>query len=282
VQDVRRVRPEVRPEEFGDFGFRQFLDVFAEFVATVAPRKIGLPQYGYSYKFRNQDRQFSARLRVWKEGWWKEWTPQIVVGANDPSTNDVLGDPNKDDYGFTGTSSVGNGHWNRYYIVATKHFGVKNVGELGMHFGYVYNKRLDYHRNGPVAGVNFQFALPATSFWMKAVNGLNVIAEYDSYSVNCGIGYNFWKDYISGVFIAISGIRATFKQALGLLALGSFVSLLMSWAISSAIASQIPSLHGPYLPSMIAMLIGFSSNRLPTIFKSLSKQAESKLGVKDD
>ena len=129
----------------------------------------------------------------------KDGGRQIVVGANDPSTNDVLGDPNKDDYGFTGTSSVGNGHWNRYYIVATKHFGVKNVGELGMHFGYVYNKRLDYHRNGPVAGVNFQFALPATSFWMKAVNGLNVIAEYDSYSVNCGIGYNFWKDYISGV-----------------------------------------------------------------------------------
>ena len=87
---------------------------------------------------------------------------------------------------------------------------------------------------------------------------------------------------ICGVFIAISGIRATFKQALGFLALGSFVSLLMSWATSSAIASQIPSLHGPYLPSMIAMLIGFSSNRLPTIFKSLSKQAESKLGVKDD
>ena len=151
---------------------------------TCTLHKIGLPQYGYSYKFRNQDRQFSARLRVWKEGWWKEWTPQIVVGANDPSTNDVLGDPNKDDYGFTGTSSVGNGHWNRYYIVATKHFGVKNVGELGMHFGYVYNKRLDYHRNGPVAGVNFQFTLPATSFWMKVVNGLNVIAEYDSYSVS--------------------------------------------------------------------------------------------------
>ena len=78
-----------------------------------------------------------------------------MVGANDPSTNDVLGDPNKDDYGFTGTSSVGNGHWNRYYIVATKHFGVKNVGELGMHFGYVYNKRLDYHRNGPVGGGEF-------------------------------------------------------------------------------------------------------------------------------
>ena len=38
---------------------------------TCTLHKIGLPQYGYSYKFRNQDRQFSARLRVWKEGWWK-------------------------------------------------------------------------------------------------------------------------------------------------------------------------------------------------------------------
>ena len=45
---------------------------------TCTLHKIGLPQYGYSYKFRNQDRQFSARLRVWKEGWWKEWTPQIL------------------------------------------------------------------------------------------------------------------------------------------------------------------------------------------------------------
>lgn len=171
---------------------------------TCTLHKIGLS--GYPYKFRNQDRQFSGRLRVWKEGWWKEWTPQIVIGANDPSTNDVLGDPDKDDYGFTGTSSVGNGHWNRYYVAATKHFGVGNVGELGVHLGYVYNKRRDYHRNGPVAGVNFQFGLPAVSFWNKAVNGLNVIAEYDSHSVNCGIGYNFWKDYISGV-VELTGCR---------------------------------------------------------------------------
>ena len=27
-------------------------------------------------KFRNQDRNFSGRLRLWKEGWWKEWTPR--------------------------------------------------------------------------------------------------------------------------------------------------------------------------------------------------------------
>ena len=32
-------------------------------------------------KFVNQDRSFHFRLRVWKEGWWKAWTPQILVGA---------------------------------------------------------------------------------------------------------------------------------------------------------------------------------------------------------
>ena len=31
----------------------------------------------------NQDRFFSGRLRLWKEGWWKDWTPQIVIGGND-------------------------------------------------------------------------------------------------------------------------------------------------------------------------------------------------------
>ena len=31
-------------------------------------------------KYTNQDRAFNARLRLWKEGWWKSWTPQIVLG----------------------------------------------------------------------------------------------------------------------------------------------------------------------------------------------------------
>ena len=37
----------------------------------------------YNVHMINQDRNFSGRLRLWKEGWWKEWTPQIVVGGND-------------------------------------------------------------------------------------------------------------------------------------------------------------------------------------------------------
>ena len=33
-------------------------------------------------KFVNQDRSFHGRLRLWKEGWWKQWTPQIVLGVS--------------------------------------------------------------------------------------------------------------------------------------------------------------------------------------------------------
>ena len=47
------------------------------------------PAYGPGFwvpstygKFVNQDRNFAVRLRLWKEGWWKPWTPQIVLGAN--------------------------------------------------------------------------------------------------------------------------------------------------------------------------------------------------------
>lgn len=42
-------------------------------------------------KYTNQDRSFNFRLRVWKEGWWKTWTPQIVIGVDDPGTHDSYG-----------------------------------------------------------------------------------------------------------------------------------------------------------------------------------------------
>lgn len=154
------------------------------------------PQYVWG-KYCNQDRSFHGKLRIWKEGWWKEWTPQIVIGANDPGTNDRLGDPNKPDYGITATSNVGNGHWNRYYIAATKHFEFKNIGNLGVHAAYVYNKRLDYHLNGPCIGGNFRLNIPTENIWLKAVNGFNLMAEYDSRTINIGGSYSIWKDHIN-------------------------------------------------------------------------------------
>lgn len=150
-------------------------------------------------KFVNQDRQFSARLRLWKEGWWNKWTPQIVLGANDPVTNDILGNPDKDDYGIAGVSSAGNGSWNRYYIAITKHLAFSNIGKLGMHCAYVYNKRLDYHLNGIAIGLDFGFDLEGNNITYNMLNNLSLIAEYDSRTVNCGLKYNFWKDSINAI-----------------------------------------------------------------------------------
>ena len=149
---------------------------------------LGINHYGYS-GYTNQDRSFHGRLRLWKEGWWKEWTPQIVVGVNDVTTGAGT------DYSEMNVIGDGNGFLNRYYIVATKHLSW--CGEWGIHTAYVYNKRRKDKLNGIAVGVDYQFALKGEEPWQKAVNGLNLMAEYDSKFVNIGAKYALWKDHIN-------------------------------------------------------------------------------------
>lgn len=145
----------------------------------------------YNIHMINQDRNFSGRLRLWKEGWWKEWTPQIVIGANDPTTGAGT------DYSDMAVEGDGNGYFNRYYIAATKH--ISWHGEWGIHAAYVYNKRGKDKLNGPAIGVDYTFLLPEWSAFHKAMNGLSLMAEYDSKFVNIGARYAFWKDHINVV-----------------------------------------------------------------------------------
>jgi hypothetical protein len=171
-------------------------------------------------KFVNQDRQFGMRLRLWKEGWWKTWTPQIVFGWDDVSSHS-WGNTGKrfslDDY-------RGNSFNSRLYLAATKHFAFAGVGELGTHLSYLYNKRSDYPLNGVALGANFHLALPEDrSKLNKWLNGLNVMAEaypadgrgtywdenghtrehYDrgvsigKYDINIGASYSIWGDHIN-------------------------------------------------------------------------------------
>ena len=149
---------------------------------------LGVDKYGYS-GYTNQDRSFHGRLRIWKEGWWKEWTPQIVAGVNDFTTG------GGSDYGDMAVEGDGNGYFNRYYIAATKHLSW--YGEWGIHAAYVYNKRGKDKLNGVAVGVDYQFALKGEEPWQKAVNGLNLMAEYDSKFVNIGARYSVWKDHIN-------------------------------------------------------------------------------------
>lgn len=165
----------------------------------------------------NQDRNFAIRLRAWKEGWWKPWTPQIVLGVNDFTTGAG------GDYVNMEVGGSSNGYWNRYYVAITKHFDFQSVGELGIHASYVYNERTDYPLNGVAAGMNFRFNVKGESFWAQALNGLNLMAEaypangnggkrtqsYDGeksftrgwfagrYDLNAGVSYSLWKDRIN-------------------------------------------------------------------------------------
>lgn len=150
-------------------------------------------------KFVNQDRSFHGRLRVWKEGWWKVWTPQIVVGANDPTTGSWEGGSSSDDQRY-------NGFFCRYYVATTKHVDFSGRGQLGVHAAYVFNRKEVNHLNGACLGVNYRFALPPTSFWNKVLNGANLMAEYDSESVNVGMHYACWKDHVN-VIAELHGCR---------------------------------------------------------------------------
>ncbi len=158
--------------------------------------------YGSTYypesvwgKYCNQDRQFSGRLRLWKEGWWKPWTPQIVLGLDDPTSHEAYGGGaiKFDEDGMQ------NNHFTRYYLAATKHFSFAGVGTLGVHAAYVdYRACWFPHYRRPAAGVNFKFnLLPEDNLAVKALNGLDLMAEYDARTVNIGAHYQLWKDHIN-------------------------------------------------------------------------------------
>lgn len=161
-------------------------------------------------KFINQDRSFHFRLRIWKEGWWHSWTPQIVLGMNDG-----IGDSwNGGSLSYTSEATYGNGFWNRYYLAFTKHVAFSGIGTLGAHASWIYSKRFDNDLNNPAVGVNFRFQLNAGNHALcTALNGLNLMAEavpgytevrpdltFDpdgpKYQVNLGATYSFWKERV--------------------------------------------------------------------------------------
>ena len=133
---------------------------------------LGLKPYGYS-GFTNQDRYFSLKLRILKEGQFWKYMPAVAVGTSDPFTSS----------GSTIASQKGNGSFNRFFIATTKHI---NIGGqvLAVSLSYLYNRRIEYKLNGLAAGVSY-----CPSF----APDLNIIAEYDSKNFSMGATYLFFK-----------------------------------------------------------------------------------------
>ena len=147
---------------------------------------------GYRWTImRNQDRHFVGRVCLLHEGdFGLKWLPGLVVGFSDPTTG------SGGDYTKMGVSGTGNGFFNRYYIVFSKHFDT-SLGKLGAHVGYQFNQRIDYPINNPCFGVNWR------PIWLEKkgiFDHLDLIAEYDSRTVNMGFIASVWDNRFEAMF----------------------------------------------------------------------------------
>ena len=143
---------------------------------------------------RNQDRHFVGRVALLREGdFGVAWLPGLVVGASDP----LSGGGSEGGYlNPEHVSRKGNGFFNRYFAVISKHFTTP-WGKLGAHAGYQYNLRKDFVINAPCVGVDWQ------PVWLQdqgILDHLDVIAEYDSRTVNLGLTASVWRNHFEVMF----------------------------------------------------------------------------------
>lgn len=146
--------------------------------------------YAESYRavmIRNQDRHFAARGLLFRENeFGQNWIPSVVLGVSDPVTG------SGGDYLHGNVNETGNGHFNRAYIAASKHFDT-NWGVIGAHAAYQLTVRKYIIPRGPCAGVTWD------PKWLNNPDGFfsstRLIAEYDAKSVNVGLVTAVWKNH---------------------------------------------------------------------------------------
>ena len=182
-------------KEYNPYTYNYYLNITffpwleVAYTCTLVKGVPGWPQQTLG-KFVNQDRSFHFRLRAWKEGWWKLWTPQIVLGANDPGSHSDHGGGN---ITFDNADENTN-HLTRFYLAATKHFIFQRWGTLGVHASVIQFDGLDFDNDhGFTLGANFRFNRQGDGFWTKALNGLNLM----------GVDSN-WQYIVKGLVILLA------------------------------------------------------------------------------
>lgn len=132
--------------------------------------------------YNNQDRSFSGRIRVIKEGKFWKHMPAVVIGTYDPASGHYGGGDIILDQG-----AESHNYFARYYIAISKHFSSKTEGSLGCHLAYIYSRGTGNRFRGIATGVNFQ---------PEFHKNLNLIAEYDAQTFNCGFQYDLLKYFV--------------------------------------------------------------------------------------
>jgi len=112
------------------------------------------------YDSHSWDRMPSFRIKLLKE---QENLPGIIFGMHD----------------FLRSTDAPTNYFNATYLVATKHYEFQSfIRVIGLHIGYSAPiiKSNSYQLNGLFCGVN-----------ISPVDFMQLITEYDTYKVNCGI-----------------------------------------------------------------------------------------------
>ncbi len=139
----------------------------------------------------NQDRHFTGRVLLLREGDGFDWMPALVFGMSDPTTGST-----SSEYTDADVSGTGNGYFNRKFFVLSKHFQTV-WGEVGAHAGYQFNRRMDYAINAPCIGVNWR------PVWLQSksvLDNLDVVLEFDSRTVNMGLTASIWDNRFEAMF----------------------------------------------------------------------------------
>lgn len=71
---------------------------------------------------------------------------------------------------------------------------------------------------------------------------------------------------IAGGMVSLSSRKTSFWESLRFISMGVFVAAALAWAISSAIVSKYPEFASPYLPTMVAFVIGAIVDKFPLLF----------------
>lgn len=147
------------------------------------------PQGTYREKImKNQDRHFSGKVLLLKEGEIWKWTPSIAIGMSDLLSGTDNG------YRVQTEQGLGSGYFNRYYIVVTKNFDTK-FGRVSATLGYQYNRRRIMNYNAPCAAVTWR-PIWLQNRWFDP----KFILEYDARTPNIGFIADIWDSRFQAMF----------------------------------------------------------------------------------
>lgn len=84
---------------------------------------------------------------------------------------------------------------------------------------------------------------------------------------------------IAGSSIALTGQMKNFKESIFFVFKGVFLALVLSWSASALLSLYFPSLSSPYLPSLIALSLGFLADRLSYMLNRIVNLKMKNIGV---